>query len=309
MATSPDALSGQRLGLREKPGRKMHPRRDPGALGIAERGPNARRIAIDTAQRLMLRREARALRLRLPPAPAPTAPDRDRASRRKPKYSRPRPGARCAAMSAASITSVPEPHMRIEEPRALRGELRPAGAQQNAGRDVLLQRRLARLGAIAAAVQAFSGQVDGYRHLLAVGVGVNPHVGAFTLHIGPEARPGAQSIADRILQLQGAEVGVGDLRMLAAEITGERRLRSQMARPVDAPRPRRRTHRRSAALKRGDFQEQPVGGARFQAHPVGAFQRALEGHPGGALADGGGTAGVEFLDQQIRQAARAAGDQ
>jgi len=88
------------------------------------------------------------------------------------------------------------------------------------GGDVFLQRRLARLAAIPAAVQAFPGQVDGDRHLLAIGVRMNAHAGTFPLHIGAMAGPGAQTIANRILQLQRAKVRVRDLRMLAGEVTG-----------------------------------------------------------------------------------------
>ncbi len=68
-----------------------------------------------------------------------------------------------------------------------------------------------------------------------VGMGMDPHPGPFALHVRPVAGPGAKSVADRILQLQRAEVRMRDLRMLAGEIAGERGRRAQMARPIDAP--------------------------------------------------------------------------
>ena len=50
-------------------------------------------------------------------------------------------------------------------------------------------------------------------------------------------------------------------------------------------------------------------GARPQAHAVRALQRAVKCDAGGTFANTRGAEFVELLDQKIRQAARATGDQ
>ena len=278
-----------------------------GTLRIADRSPDACRVAVGTAQRLMLRRHIAHLRLGLGPhlrpqlriMPTPTDEAEILAAQSR--------GAGRCDQRGFDHEGAGAAH-RVKEARALGGEYWPTGTQQDPRRHVLLQRRLARLTAIAATVQALTGKVDRHCHLLAVGVGMNPYVGALTLDIRPEAGPGAQSIADCILQLQGTKVRVGDLRMLAAEVAGESRLRPHMSGPVDAPDlgvellgGRR--------IESGDLQEHPVGRARAQTDAVRAFQRSLEAHARAAFANGARAAGAEFLRQQVGQATWAAGDQ
>ena len=65
-----------------------------------------------------------------------------------------------AAIIAASITNVPEPHMGSRNSAPVGGELRPAGTQQNARGQVLLERRLTCLAPIAASVQALPGKIE-----------------------------------------------------------------------------------------------------------------------------------------------------
>ena len=101
-----------------------------------------------------------------------------------------------AAIIAASMTSVPEPHMGSRNSAAAGALLRPAGAQQDAGGEVLAQRRFARLGAIAAPVQAFAGQIDGHRDLRPIGMRVHAHRGSLGRDVGPAAGGVAQLIAD-----------------------------------------------------------------------------------------------------------------
>ncbi len=65
---------------------------------------------------------------------------------------------------------------------------------------------------------------------------MNAHTRALHVDIWPHTLRRTQRIHDRVLQLQGAEVGVGDRRMASGEVAGERGARAKMRRPVDRTR-------------------------------------------------------------------------
>jgi len=62
---------------------------------------------------------------------------------------------------------------------------------------------------------------------------MHAHVRALACHIGADAARRAQRVDDTVLELQCAEMGVGDRRMPPAEITGERRARGELGAPVE----------------------------------------------------------------------------
>ena len=68
---------------------------------------------------------------------------------------------------------------------------------------------------------------------VAAGVRMHAQLGPLGLHIRPIAGRIAQLVADRILELQRAEVAVGDRRMLPGELAGQRPLRVHVLAPVD----------------------------------------------------------------------------
>src|SRR5262249_32617918 len=113
-----------------------------------------------------------------------------------------------------------------------------------------------------------------------------------------------------VLQPQRAEMAVGDGRVAAAELTRERRLRSQVLRPVEA-RDRGVELRLVARLELRDLEEHAVGDPRPEAgagsRPPGAG--GGEGDAAGALARAECAAGGELPDQEVGKAPRRAGEE
>ena len=112
------------------------------------------------------------------------------------------PGAMSSAISAASIRKVPLPH--IGSSSSFIGC--PAGQPQNAGGQVLAQRRVARGRAVAALEQRFSGGVEVKRHLVGREERMDAHVGRARIHVRAFAAVRAKRIAHRVLQAQRHEV-------------------------------------------------------------------------------------------------------
>jgi hypothetical protein len=147
---------------------------------------------------------------------------------------------------------------RVQELRAGGSKVRPSRPHQHTGGHVFLQRRLAGRAAIPAAVQTLTGEIDGQSDRRTVGVRMHTYTRPIQHDVGPGAGRIAQRIDDRILQLQGAEVAVCDRRMLAAEIAGQRRTRSQMLAPL-ALAGRGVEAVRACGLEPRDLEKYPIG--------------------------------------------------
>ncbi len=127
-----------------------------------------------------------------------------------------------AAIIAASMGKVPAPHIGIEEFTAFGGQLGPAGAQQNAGRDVFLERRLARCSAVPAPCRLSPDRSSARVMRVPCACACTRTLGRSRSMSGRESGSGAQRVDDRIFQFQGAEVRVIDRRMAPTEVACER---------------------------------------------------------------------------------------
>ena len=159
----------------------------------------------------------------------------------------PRPAEKSEVVPARARCDAGGDHRRLDDQRARAAHgieelarvgalLRPAGAQQDARRQVLAQWRFAGLAAIAAPVQTFAGKIDGHRHLRPVGMRVHAHRGSLGRDVGTATGGIAQLIADRVLETQRAKPRVRDGRMFAGEVAGERARRIDVSAPVDGAR-------------------------------------------------------------------------
>src|SRR5215468_1523128 len=187
-------------------------------------------------------------------------------------------------------------------------QLLPAGAQQYPRRDVFLQRRLAGRCAIPTAVQALPREIDRQRDVRTLCVGMHAYVRPRACHVRTRASGRAQRIDDAVLELQGTELCMRDRWMAPAEIAGERGTGSELRGPVEGG-DRGVKLARIVRLEARELQIHTVRGARPQAGAVRALERAREGHLQGALAHALRAAAAELPREEIREAARRAGEE
>ena len=111
-----------------------------------------------------------------------------------------------AAIMAASIGSVPDPHIGSRNAPPRRSDFGPARAQQYSRRQVLTQRRLAAAQAVAAAVQPLARKVDVQQHARAGCVRDHAHGGPVQIDVRAHAADLAQLVADGVLQLAARRI-------------------------------------------------------------------------------------------------------
>ncbi|MCY1213549.1 hypothetical protein D9M68_394340 [compost metagenome] len=163
------------------------------------------------------------------------------------------------------------------------GDTRPAGADQDGGGQVLLQRRGALLQAVATLVQAVARQVDGEDRLTLVQAQVNAQVGVHLVHGGAHTVGAAQLVHHCVLDLERTEMGVVDPRTVATELDRQAATGHQVVMPV---------HRQHALIevlgvlhrKARQHQQHPVRQPGPEAEAVRGFQVALAAHGGNLLA-------------------------
>lgn len=99
----------------------------------------------------------------------------------------------------------------IDETSALRHHLGPAGEEEDGSRQVLLEGRERALHPVTAAVQALARQIDAQGGDVSIKIGVDPQIWPFELD--GRSRPArlAESIDDRVLDLERAKVRVRHL--------------------------------------------------------------------------------------------------
>ncbi len=122
---------------------------------------------------------------------------------------------------------------RVDQRRALPGQGRPAGAHQQGGGQVLLERRVAHVAAIATAVEAVAREVHAQGQPPPMQVSIEAKVRLSGIHIGPRPSLGVQAVHHPILDGLGAEAGVADRLAAAMEIHHQGGARCEMASPVD----------------------------------------------------------------------------
>jgi hypothetical protein len=206
------------------------------------------------------------------------------------------------------MSSVPEPAHRVEQCAALGVDLRPAGAQQHRGGEILLQRRLALQLAPAAAMQRAAGKIQRQRGAVAAQAHVDAHVRLVGIHAGSLAVALAELVDHRILHPLRQVLAVGELAQRGVRIDRQRGVAGEMARPVDGLHAgiQRLVGRRVELAQR---QQHAAGQARPQAGTVGGFQRAGKVHARDRLAGVFGTECGQFVLEQVFQALRAAGEE
>ncbi|MNZ78299.1 hypothetical protein D3C78_968680 [compost metagenome] len=173
----------------------------------------------------------------------------------------------------------PDTAHRVRQCAAFRGDLRPAGANQDCRGKVLLQRRGPLLQTVAALVQAVPGQVEGQHRLAAIEVQMHADIRVDLVHGRPAAELGAQVVDDGILDLQCAEVSVIDTRAAPAELHRQAAARIQVIAPRDAA----HAHVEFLGVRHREPREHhqhPVGQARPEAEAICRFQIALTAHRG-----------------------------
>ncbi len=191
---------------------------------------------------------------------------------------------------------------RVEELPARCRDGGPACAQQDAGREVLAQRCFPGRKPVTAARERIAREVQQQRNLAAVCMGVHTQVRLLGLDLRPLAGGVAQLVADRVLELQRAEMRVVERLVRAGELAGQRAARIEVIAPVDATRQcveRIGIHNGTTR----HFQQHAACHAGFQAGAVAGFERPAEADTGAGLADIGATQCGDLDGQQVGEAA------
>ncbi len=198
---------------------------------------------------------------------------------------------------------------RIDERSATLGDFRPTGAQQQRRGQIFLERRFDARLAVPAAMQRLAREVDADHRAFACKADVDAQVRALQVHRRP--RPGAlaEAIDDRVLHLQRRELRVSQPgRALADGIDGQRALRLEMVFPGHL-------HQRGVERLRcigghlAERQDHAARGARMQAGEVAVLERPLESDAGGMLASRLDAERAQLGGQQVRDIARAGGEE
>ncbi len=186
------------------------------------------------------------------------------------------------AISAASIASVPEPHIGSQNAPPGRGDLAPARHAQNGGGEVLLDGRLdldAGL-AVAALVQLGAGQVDGDDGLVGAHHDVDEQVGLDGVDVGTPAGEVGEPVGDRVFDAHRGELRVAKRVVDAGGVDRDRAVGADVVLPrhradglVELIGGRARDARQRDEHARGD--------ARPQQRLVAALERPAERHARG----------------------------
>ena len=192
---------------------------------------------------------------------------------------------------------------RVDERAARRRDRGPAGAHENGGGEILLERRGALPAAIAAPVQALAGEVDRDRERPARRVGIDAKRRRVAVHGRPGAGFFAELVHDRVLHALRAELRVRDARHAAREIDGERCVDVELRAPVDAAHTRveriRIRHRESRELP-----QHAQAKSRFEAGAIGGREVALAGDAAQHLARALDAERHELRCEQVGRAGR-----
>ena len=152
--------------------------------------------------------------------------------RSKPNRSRSRPGAMSAAISRRLDRKRAGPAHRVDESTAGRRNRRPAGANENRGCQVLLERGRALCSAVAAPMQAVARQVDRDRDGAAGRMHIDAKRWRIAVDGGPRPRPLAKLVDDRVLDSLRAELRMRHAGNAAGEVDGERAVGVHVRAPV-----------------------------------------------------------------------------
>ncbi len=168
---------------------------------------------------------------------------------------------------------------RVHQRGAVAGQRRPAGTHQQRGGQILLERGVAHVAPVAAAVQAVAGEVHAQDQPPAVQVRIEPQVGGLEVDVGPRPPLGLQAVDHAILDRLGPEAGVADRLGATVEIHRQARPGSQVGLPLDRRHRGPELFRRLDPLLAGEAEHYPVGQPRPEAGAVGPLEPGPEVHP------------------------------
>ena len=165
---------------------------------------------------------------------------------------------------------------RIDEATAGRRDRRPAGANENRGCKVLLERRRALSSPIATPVQAVARQVDRDRDGATRRVHIDAEPWRIAVDGGPRPRPLAKLVDDRVLDSLRAELCMRHAGNAPGEVDGECAVDVHVRAPVDLA---------DSCVERAgvcngksrDLPEHPKAQARLEAGTVCARQLRFAG--------------------------------
>ena len=197
---------------------------------------------------------------------------------------------------------------RIEQGTAIRGDLRPTRADQQRGREVLLERRATAVEPIAAPVQTLAGEIEADRGLRAMQMDVDGDIRLVGIDIGTTAVHVAEAIGECIFHAQRREVRMRDRVRAAGDIDRERARDVEQGRPVD--RARAEVERIGVRnLHEVQRQQHAAREPRPQAGAIGIEPAAVGRDAAATLGDLAQPEAAQLLDQQRFQSARAAHEQ
>ena len=148
-----------------------------------------------------------------------------------------------AAIRAAFDGEGPGAAHGVQESGALGGQVRPAGAQQDGGRQVLLERCGGAFLPVAAAVQRGPGEVQGQGRHLPMDIAVDQQVRVLRVHVGPAAQTAGEAVGNGVLDLESGVLTVAGPGQVAVEAHRKGARQVQVVLPRRSPAPRRRGRR------------------------------------------------------------------
>ncbi|MNO56270.1 hypothetical protein D3C76_467820 [compost metagenome] len=193
---------------------------------------------------------------------------------------------------------------RVGQSAAFGRDTGPAGTDQDGGREVFLERRRTLLQAIAALVQAVTGQVKRQNGFATIQAQVNAQVRVELVDGRTVALRGAQFVDDGVLDLQRAEVGVVDTRAMAAEFDGQGAVIEHVVLPLDVQHAVVQVFG-VLHLETLEHQQHAVGQARPQAQAISGFHGGHAAYGRGVLPRFLKAKPDGFLDEQAFKAFRA----
>ena len=194
----------------------------------------------------------------------------------------------------------------IHERAAARGDLRPARAQQDGRREILLQRGRDPHLPVTPAVQRLAGEIEAHGSLVAQHIDVDADLRPLGVDGRSHAPEVPELIDDGILDLQRAEVAVTDGGLGRMEVDREGLVGVEVGAPVDRPYAVVERLWRRGRKARGLAQHR-VGHPRPEADPVGRLQRAREARARAGLGHVRTAERTQFVHEQRFHVARCRG--
>ena len=196
---------------------------------------------------------------------------------------------------------------RIDQCAAVRGDLRPAGAQQHRRGEILLQWRDAGIAAIAALVQRPTGQIERDLCHRAAHQHMHAQVGRVGVDIRSFAADLTQAVDDGVLHALLRELRIAQAVVHAMRVDRDRAGRRDVSFPCKL------FHGGVKTIGADflDLQQRHQDAAREtrpQTGAVGGLERAFEVHAGNGLLDLAGAERREFVREQFFEALRAGGE-